>query len=305
MDLKDFYKNLGLTEGEKDFCPFYKECKRSVGNAELLSPVGAYIGNNYKEKGILVVGLNTNQAEGIDFFNRWYITHWIIPLMKDKGIRNSEGVKLPVAYALNSEPLFRDLPRLVNKFLDRPFEEDSLFRVYDLISFTNIVKCSTSAERGAATKKMWENCIYPEQTQYIKREIETLRPSVVISIGTEPYWHIKNLFEKHDQKENIESVRKGFDDYLLKINSKGFSFYLIKSFHLSNPIQANKLYKQYRNSNLKSLKIFFEDNSSIPGSLQELIKRYEDNKLIIKNNYLFEYMMDKIASVVKEELKGK
>ena len=91
----------------------------------------------------------------------------------------------------------KNVNRYVRFFLD--LSSDPQISIFDYVSYTNLVKCSTEKETGRISTKTIQNCF----TNYFVKEIELFKPKVILALGGE----VKKFLAKQRLSIPIISVK--------------------------------------------------------------------------------------------------
>ncbi len=236
---KALYGNLGFMDAGGPCHPLYSTCQRAPecwrtvkavhrpppGNCEahIFRP---WVGPRYQDSRLLVVGLNMNGWGGYDAFHRREgIPHAKTELeVKSKLFRNPkyagslfEVRMLACAWAVlrtagletpfNSFQELEITARSVNATQRRQFIEG-----YDLIAFTNLVKCGPAPcypkdvkcggtscnehRNGAPTQEMIMAC----PSHVLSKEILILNPKVILTLGKAAFAGVSGIRGKSDWK---------------------------------------------------------------------------------------------------------
>lgn len=225
--LCDLYQEVGVLPGGVDMplneiCPRCAECWEPAEDRESPSPTEAgisapFIGANYGDRRICVVGMNFNGAGGLEA--NW----WICGLHIEAQRAGKRGVRgLPFAYGAMSYARLveRSLARLPLDDWERPMPT-TLAPTWDACAFTQAIKCSPRRPRGSPFPAMFSNC----PSLLFVQELAILRPRVVLILGRakQPRDSVRSLLrpEWRESPGHIERDRfqlNGEDVELLSLN---------------------------------------------------------------------------------------
>lgn len=194
--LLDLYWSLGLiSAGTTQPLPLYDCCERRAlcwdGIADR-RPIDEtihwshislpWVGKRYEEFRLVVLGVNPYEAGGLEFYPR-LVQEAIEELRSGKirvnfGYPGYRGTILWHRVGLYSATIISALGN--SSEILKPYE------AYDMIAFTNHIKCSPVGERSKPTESMWNNCSY-----LLKQELAILQPRLLLVVGLENMWWVR------------------------------------------------------------------------------------------------------------------
>lgn len=210
--LDELYRSEKLNKEDGKGCEFFKQCEASClwddGDRDIMPPVGAYVGEQYRSHRIMFVGINSNM-----------------------GARSSEEFYAPYGWISkenSQESVYIDgaIHRLCKKLLSDPsLQPEDTRKVF---AFSNLVKCSVDELAGAPTPAMIENCAV--RARYLFRELVILSPRIVFCLGEVPFQLMFNYF-----CADAESIDDHYKDWLFKVSGESQEFTCVR---LYNPGQG-------------------------------------------------------------------
>lgn len=180
-------------------CSSFEICSRSVrhihGEKGLLGGMfGAYVGDRYREGGIVLVAINPNMGyskgaahivQGVEVNpgdSPWYDFDHPKHLNYSMNLaRTDDG-----SFGWAGHSLFAKALPMIRYIADNSKLE------YDDLVFTNIVHCSHNKARSAPTDAQFGNCVYHQR--HIQEELSILKPSIIICTGNLVYTSLLDLF---------------------------------------------------------------------------------------------------------------
>jgi hypothetical protein len=198
----ELYKRLGVVDESDHGVPLHKhcdkrgECWEAIADRTPPAHLGErshislpWVGPNYCEAKLLVVGENLNECGGLNAATM--LVREATREMMGRSRRVFKGGKCENG-KLYRGTLFYFIvgcyvAALIPEHLSRPslsdhsgFQSEQLVAsVYDYIAYTNQVKCSPSGERSRPSSRMWENC----GNRILKEEIKILNPEKILVLG--------------------------------------------------------------------------------------------------------------------------
>ena len=254
-------------------CPSFKDCAHSctvdyvhrTDKIFLGGPMGAYIGNNYRKGGVMIIAINPNKGQKTKPWDR-ADDHWF-------NQENEEYLKQRklVAYKDDllewwDDPMFRPLPEILNYLFDKPMESDQ-------IAFQNIVRCSHNLDKSQPTAIQFSNCVH--KYGYILRDIEQFDPHYILCIGGDAFYHLR--YSMPDV-----TFRHDYLSKTMHFHSDKRHVFLLP--HLSQTISVNIQQKKYREAvsdpGIDLMSDFYKELVKKVSSTQnykETIKWWEEN----------------------------
>lgn len=188
--------------GSRDTCWADAADRQPPDNCASARIARPWVGPRYEQLGLLVVGINMNEAGGYGA-----MVHHVECAQKDlaKGTRRlrfGHPARGKNGYA--GTLVFHRVGAYASYFAARaglaPLEctpdgfpaATHVARSFDLIAMTNQVKCSPKNELSKPTEGMWREC----GRMVLARELRVLRPRLVLVLGTENRDHLgANCFD--------------------------------------------------------------------------------------------------------------
>lgn len=207
--LISLYKKKGLinSNGESisicDECELSQECysgaedrKPNLHNEEWSHISLPWIGRNYDEYKILVLGINPNEDGGIDQLSK-LIEYSKDAMAKGKtklnfGYVYDDGRKYSGTFLWHRMAAYtkaikigeshkeESLSKLEGLISQEVFSPENVYREFDSIAYLNHIKCSPLNERSTPTSAMWKNC----GKHLLSKELKILKPKWLIVLGS-------------------------------------------------------------------------------------------------------------------------
>ena len=208
-----------------------------------------YIGENYTEARVLILGLNLNRYGGEDALKN--LVQW----SKDELSKGRRKVKFEKQeyngtiywhrLASYATLFMEDTGRIEKKRWNNFPANEDIIKALDFIAITNAVKCSPNRYRSVPTEAMKINC-----TDYIlKQEIEILNPKKILILGIDTLKVFKrNVIDEVLEEEEENKVTKGVGI----IGDNKVEFYAV--FHPAYPRGGSKV------ENFKTLEKLIKKN---------------------------------------------
>ncbi len=270
--LEKIYEESNL---RKDGCPLVQACDNSCNweSRKKTPPMRSYVGEEYEKHRILFVGINYNgsdvereKIEQNELFD--YVRKYI---SKDPGSICSQHID-GVIHALTT--------KIVNGPNLNPSDTGKMF------AFTNIVKCSVDKDAGKPTNTMYENCAI--RRGYVFKEIEILKPKLIICIGDPPFEGIRSHFA--DSVLNKDE----FGNWLFRFENNGDKTYVLRVYNPPsgyryirsewNKVQKGNLSETWRK--------FFRECNSEKDMVSKVMRRELPLYPNVFQNKLYEYVID-------------
>jgi hypothetical protein len=204
QQFKNLYEKLGLIKSDGTMitlhsdCPFSDKCwkniqdRKPVKEGKFWTITRPWVGENYEDFRLLVVGINMNEYGCYDC---------AIELVNQAKKEYEEGyTKNFMTETYSGTFLFHRMASYVNALIEKegiykpnwgndgfPSKQD-LIKSFDFFAFTNHIKCSPIEENSKPTYEMWENC----GRFILKNEINVLEPSKILVLGKEENFYYFN-----------------------------------------------------------------------------------------------------------------
>jgi hypothetical protein len=201
--LTHLYQTLGLVTSTANGLPLHLHCEYREScwrdNLHRTPPADKewaqiylpWIGSKYEQERILVVGENMNECGGLSAA-RDLMKQARCEILKGKhrvfGSGSYRGSMLWYNLGYYSLSLLRDRDEFeLSGQID--VSNEMVAGAYDLVAFTNHVKCSPIGEKSEPTPEMWNKC----GIHILSREISILAPRVILLLGVqENMWFLSN-----------------------------------------------------------------------------------------------------------------
>ncbi len=204
-EFKKLYTELGFIAANGKHLPLFEACKHAercwqgVSDERRPQPNQAgisapWVGRKYNELGLLIIGINTNDAGGegalTNLVEQAQRELRADPLRRLVFADPQQGYRGSLFYhrAGSCAFEFAQSAKLLKESSERspdgfPCNED-IARAYCYVAYTNHIKCTLRGDRGTPTRKMWEKC----GGHVLAREISILKPSYILILGKADNW---------------------------------------------------------------------------------------------------------------------
>ncbi|MGO9956201.1 MAG: hypothetical protein ACLP50_09525 [Solirubrobacteraceae bacterium] len=220
----------GIPDERKPGCP--------AADSDLGAIPLPWVGQHYSSGGVAVLAINLNNASGlyVEYENAW---HQLTTF--ETGGKRPQGSPLPYGSAQAAAAVLRSRAGKQELLVD---DSRELVNVLDSIARVQAIKCSVSDHRSTRTPAMRANC----PPRYLPRELALLKPSVLISLGDEPW----SAMEPFVVDEPVWGDH--FSRSILAMDGA-----IVEMFWLHHPSGPNELWKS-------SLQLLIENLRNCPAS---------------------------------------
>jgi len=176
---------------EVQTCPMSETCLQSCRKKDhkvsLRPQKNLWVGADYHSGRIMIVGINRNiGGKYIHLENE--IENWVGGMIQElKEFRQGKSGK---------DYWLKHVKPMVERFLGRKMKDDN--EAFQHIAFTESVKCSPDWPLSLPSNQMNKNCM--NTMGYLKREIEILKPKLIIALGSGNARLIHGIYDSNNGK---------------------------------------------------------------------------------------------------------
>lgn len=197
--LMQAYRDFGLVADSGalplcDHCRHHAACWAGIEQRKPVKPeerhwshlAMPWVGRSYKTYRIAVIGVNPNEAGGLNLYEE------LVPAaqaeMLGKGGKGSGRRRVNFGHeGYKGSLLWHRIGLYAAKVIERlAYDDDPLhlpelshIDAFNRISFINHIKCSPVGDRSEPSRAMWENCSY-----ILRRELQIMQPNILLVLGT-------------------------------------------------------------------------------------------------------------------------
>jgi hypothetical protein len=204
-EFRKLYTQLGFIAENGNHLPLFEVCnhaercwnrvgdeRRPLQNESGIS--APWVGRKYNELGLLVIGINTNDAGGegalTNLVERAREKLLDDPLRRLVFADRQHGYRGSLFYHRAGSCAFEFAKSA--KLLEEPSEmspdgfpcNGDIAHAYDYVTYTNHIKCTLRGDRGRPTHQMWEMC----GGHVLAREVSILQPRYILILGMADNW---------------------------------------------------------------------------------------------------------------------